>query len=403
MQNRTEKTRHLLTRNVEDVIEKSHFEKALASGKKLRVKHCIDPTGDKIHIGRAVVLWKLKEFQELGHKIVLIIGDFTAQIGDPSDKLSKRPFLSPAQIKKNLKTYLAQIGKILDLKKVEVRYNSEWLKKLSFQEISRLQELFSIQQMLARRNFKERYDKGEEISLRETMYPWMQGYDSVMIKADVELGGTDQLFNLLAGRKIQEAYGQKPQDVMVTKMLIGLDGRKMSTSWGNVINIIDPPNEQYGKIMSMRDEQIPEYLELASGLPLEEVQHYAGLLKHDSENPKNIKERVAFALVARYHGEAAARKAAEHFSNVFSKRHTMDADLPSVTLDKRPLSLLDLIFEIKTQAKKLISRSEARRLIEQGGVKIGGIAHADPRKVITPTESMVVQIGKKDFFRVHIK
>jgi len=399
MQNRTEAVRHLLSRNVEEVIEKTHLEKALTSGKKLRVKHGIDPTGDKIHIGRAVVLWKLREFQNLGHKIVLIIGDFTAQIGDPSDKLSKRPFLSPAQIKKNLKTYLAQIGKILNLKKAEVRYNSEWLKKLNFQEISQLAENFSMQQMLARRNFSERYKKGEEISLRETFYPLMQGYDSVAVKSDVELGGTDQLFNLLAGRKIQEAYSQKPQDVMVMKMLLGTDGRKMSTSWGNVINIVDAPNDIFGKTMAMRDEQISEYLELTSGFAMEEVHHYAELLKR-GENPKHIKEKLAFALVARYHGEAAAQKAAEHFTNVFTKRNVAGAELPSVLLDRRPLAVLDLVFEIRTEIKKPMSRSEARRLVEQGGVAVDDVAMTDPRHVVTPLEGMVVRIGKKDFFRV---
>ncbi len=402
MYNRAEAIRHLLARNVEDVIEKAHLEKALASGKKLRVKHGIDPTGEKIHIGRAVVLWKLKEFQDLGHKIVLIIGDFTAQIGDPSDKLAKRPFLSPAQIKKNLKSYLPQIGKILDLKKVEVRYNSEWLKKLNFQEISRLAENFSIQQMTARRNFKDRIAKGEDVSLRETFYALMQGYDSVAVKADVELGGTDQLFNLLAGRKIQSAYGQKPQDIMATKMLLGLDGRKMSTSWGNVINIADSPNDLFGKTMAMCDEQIQEYLELTSGFAMDEVRRYTELLKR-GENPKHIKEKLAFALVARYHGEWAAKKAAEHFTNVFTRRHIAGAELPGVSLDRRPIAVLDLVFEIRTKIKKPMSRSEARRLIEQGGVSVDDDTPRDPQYAIVPQDGTVVRVGKKDFFRLQVK
>ena len=188
----------LLTRNIEAIIDKKHLEQALLSGKKLRIKHGIDPTGDKIHIGRAVVLWKLKELQDLGHKIVLVIGDFTAQIGDPSDKLEKRPFLSPAQIEKNLKNYKVQIGKIIDIKKAEIHLNSKWLSKLNFREISELADLFSVAQMIERRNFKERWERHQEIGLREFMYPLMQGYDSVAVKADVELGGSDQLFNLLA-------------------------------------------------------------------------------------------------------------------------------------------------------------------------------------------------------------
>ncbi len=259
MNGKDEQIDRLLSRNVEDVIDRKHLAEALRSGKKLRIKHGVDPTGPKIHIGRAVALWKLREFQELGHTIVLIIGDFTAQIGDPSDKLEKRPFLSREQIEKNLKDYLPQIAKIIDLKKTEVRYNSEWLAKLNLRDFSELADLFSFQQILERRNFQDRWRKHEEISYREGTYPLLQGYDSVAVKADAELGGTDQLFNLLAGRKIQERYEQKPQDIMTTKMIIGLDGRKMSTSWGNVINISDDPDEQFGKTMSLRDELIPEY------------------------------------------------------------------------------------------------------------------------------------------------
>src|SRR3989344_1138594 len=256
------KIRHLLARNVEQVIDRAHLEKTLKSGKKLRIKLGIDPTGEKIHIGRAIVLWKLREFQELGHQVVLIIGDFTAQIGDPSDKLSKRPMLSREQVEKNMRDYLSQIGKILDLHKTETRYNSKWLDKLNFRETAELAESFSVQQMLHRRNFQERWKEGQDISLREFLYPIIQGYDSVAIKADVELGGTDQLFNLMAGREVQKQCGQKPQDVMTVGMLSGTDGRKMSTSWGNVINIVDPADEQFGKIMSMPDKMIQDYFHM---------------------------------------------------------------------------------------------------------------------------------------------
>ena len=316
-----EKIRHILSCNVEDVIERAHLEQALNGGRRLRIKLGIDPTGSKIHIGRAIVLWKLREFQELGHKAVLIVGDMTAQIGDPSDKLQKRPFLSAQEIKQNLKNYLAQMGEIVDIKKAEIRYNSEWLAKLTLREISELAELFTFQQILERRNFRERWERHEEISYREGMYALMQGYDSVAVRADMELGGTDQLFNLLAGRKIQEHYGQKPQDVMVTKMLSGTDGRKMSTSWGNVINIIDEPSEQFGKVMAMRDEMMEEYLKLATGLPDGEV---ALCMRDARKDPKRTKVRIAFEIVKRYHGEREAKKAQERFEKMFSKKEIPD-------------------------------------------------------------------------------
>lgn len=399
---RDEKISHLLSHNVETVIERAHLERALRSGKKLRVKHGIDPTGEKIHLGRAISLWKLREFQELGHKVVLIIGDFTAQIGDPSDKLEKRPFLTAAQIQRNLKNYLPQVGKIVNLKKAEVRYNSEWLSKLSFREVSELAELFSAAQMLERRNFKERWEKKQEISLREFMYPLMQGYDSVAVKADVEIGGSDQLFNLLAGRKIQEHYGQKPQDVLTTKMLLGLDGRKMSTSWGNVINIIDSPDEQCGKIMSMHDDLIVEYFRLATGLSDEEVKDEK---RFKYPNPRDAKMELARQIVARYHGTVAAAKAAEKFNQLFATRQR------SITAVARiiPRDLPELKLVSKTTASEAVftsgvvkSRSEARRLIRQGGFDVDGVVKSDPRETLTLRGGEMLKIGKKSFFRVKV-
>ncbi|MDP2703750.1 MAG: tyrosine--tRNA ligase [Candidatus Doudnabacteria bacterium] len=384
---------NLLTRNIDTVIEKPRLEHALESGKKLRIKHGIDPTGDKIHIGRAIVLWKLKEFQDLGHKIVLIIGDFTAQIGDPSDKLEKRPFLTKEQIKKNLKNYLPQIGKILDLKKVEVRYNSEWLGKLNFQEISQLAENFTFQQILERKNFKDRLEKHQEISLREALYPLMQGYDSVAIKADVELGGTDQLFNMLAGRKIQERYGQKPQNVITTKMLLGTDGRKMSTSWGNVINIMDAPNDMFGKVMASDDSAILEYFTLATALTETEIKKYEAELKK-GKNPKDIKELLALEVVKRYHGKAKAKKAAEEFANIFRKKE-LPAKIPSLQLSTYNLQLTDLLVKAGVPSK-----SESRRLIEQGGVRINEKILQDPFAKLSLKSGDILQIGKRKFFRI---
>jgi tyrosyl-tRNA synthetase len=391
-----EKIEHLLSRNVESVIEREHLRARLIAGKKLRIKHGIDPTGPNMHIGRAIVLWKLKEFQELGHTIVLIIGDMTAQIGDPSDKLEKRPFLSRAQVEENMKAYLPQIGKILDLKKTEIRYNSEWLSKLGLREISELADNFSFQQILERRNFQDRWQKHEEISFREGMYPLLQGYDSVAVKADVEIGGADQLFNVLAGRKVQERYGEKPQDIMVTKMLIGLDGRKMSTSWGNVINIVDSPEEQFGKVMSLRDELIPEYFEAATELSEGEIAEIKKELKQGT-NPKLLKEQLASEIVQRYYGGTAAKKARENFEKIFSKRE-MPEDLPALKLDGKKLSALEIVIAAGT-AK---SRSDARRLIEQGGFAFGEENITDPLKEIVIRGGETIRVGKKHFFRATI-
>lgn len=392
---KNQKIKHLLEKNVETIIDKNHLKNALFSSRKLRVKYGIDPTGEQIHIGRAITLWKLREFQDLGHKIVLIIGDFTAQIGDPSDKLSKRPFLTEKQVKKNMKNYLPQIGRILDLKKCEIYYNSHWLKKLNFRKIVNLAEIFTVSQMLERKNFAERFKQHEEISLRELLYPLMQGYDSVAVKADVEIGGSDQLFNLLAGRKIQEFYGQSPQDILTTKMLLGLDGRKMSTSWGNVINILDSPEEQYGKIMSMRDEMIPHYLELVTDLEEEKIKEIILAIKTQKLNPKEAKKIIAFQVVERFWGKDSAKKAEERFEKLFVLGE-IPKDLPILRVKDDKISVLDLVI----LTNKIKSKSEAKRLIEQGGFEINNQKIIDFKKIINIKRGDVLKIGKHYFFRV---
>jgi len=385
--------KELLSRGVEDVIEKKHLERTLQSGKPLRVKFGIDPTGKKIHIGRAVLLWKLRAFQDLGHHIILIVGDFTAQVGDPSDKLEKRPFLSQKQVEENLKNYLPQLGTILDLNKTEVRYNSEWLSKLDFQEISKLAELFTVQQMIERKNFKERWTQHKEISIREFLYPLMQGYDSYVVKADLEIGGTDQLFNLMAGRKIQERYGQEPQDIITCSMLSGLDGRKMSTSWGNVITITDDSNEQYGKLMSMHDKMIEEYFTLATTIPLTEIKKYVRALKA-GENPKTVKEKLASAIVERYHGLKAAKEAAKEFQKIFVQKD-LPSKMPKLKLFGKNITLVDAL--LKTGIK---SKSEARRLIEQGGVSLNDVVLNDSSQELKFAIGDVLRIGKRKFFQI---
>ena len=297
----SKKIKELLSRNVEQMMVAKHLQSRLLSGDRLRVKLGIDPTGPQLHLGRAVPLWKLRDFQELGHQVVVIIGDFTALVGDPSDKLAKRPMLTPEQIKTNLKQYQKQLGLILDLDKVEWRYNSEWLSAMTFIEVAKLAESFTVQQMLARRNFKDRYSKGVEISLREFLYPLMQGYDSAAVRSDVEIGGTDQLFNLEAGRIIQAIYKQPSQDIMMFGMMEGTDGRKMSTTWGNVINLLDSPSDIFGKVMSLRDNLIIKYFYLATRESAANIKAIEKDLQHGG-NPRNSKVKLARAVVSLYHG-----------------------------------------------------------------------------------------------------
>lgn len=381
----------LLTKGVEEVIEKSSLEKKLKSDQKLRIKHGVDPTGPKIHIGRALQFWKLKKFQDLGHKIILIIGDFTAQIGDASDKHAMRKPLSETEIKKNLKDYEKQIGKILDMSKVELRYNSEWLKKLSAKDLLELAMNFTVQQMIHRRNFKERWEAGKEIGLHETVYPLLQGYDSVAIKADVEIGGSDQLFNLLAGREIQKKFGQKPQDIITLKMLTGLDARKMSTSWGNVVNITDEPNDMFGKIMSMKDEMIKEYLELCVDIDVTKVEKI--------KNPRDQKAKLAFEIVKMYYDKNTALSAEKEFEKVF-KDKGLPSSMPIIKLSDGTINPIDLLIK----SNVVFSRSDAKRLIDQGAITIiNNDKYSkinDMHKAIGVDNGMIIRIGSKRFIKI---
>jgi tyrosyl-tRNA synthetase len=388
------KINEVLERGVEEIIEKKSLLEKLKSGKKLRIKHGLDPTGPKIHIGRAIQFHKLRAFQELGHQIVLIIGDFTALIGDASDKQAQRKALKENEIKENMKDYRMQIGKILDLKKTEIKYNSQWLKKLSAKDLLSLSMGFTAQQMIQRRNFKERWDGNKPIGLHELDYPLFQGYDSVVVKADVEVGGSDQLFNLLAGREIQKMFNQKPQDVITFRMLNGLDGRKMSTSWGNIITIVDEPKDMFGKIMSMKDELIPEYFELCSDIPLEEVEEIKSDLKGNKVNPRDLKIKLGKELVKMYHSLKDAENAAEEFEKVF-KENQAPEDISEFEISRK-INILDLL--VKTEIA--LSKSEARRLIEQKGVKIDDEIQTDWQKDIETKKGMVIQAGKRRFARI---
>lgn len=392
-----DKIKQLLTRGVEQAIDQKNLEKKLRGGKKLRVKLGIDPTGTKIHLGRAVIIRKLRDFQSLGHQVVLILGDATAMVGDPSDKLSKRPMLTREEIETNMKSYKKQLGKLIDLNKAEVHYNSSWLKKLNFLDIFELAESFSLQQMSTRRNFKERMEKGEEVSMREALYPLMQGYDSVAVKADVELGGNDQLFNLLAGRTIQRHFKQPEQDLLLMQMIEGTDGRKMSTSWGNVINIVDEPSDMFGKIMSLKDELILKYFILCTDVSESEIKKIENDLK-DGKNPRDIKVRLAKEIVSLYHSKKEAEKAEEEFNRVFSKKEKPE-DIEVKKVSNTQYKVADLIFELAMAP----SKSEARRLIDGGAVRIDDAVIGDREAVVTPTNKMIVQVGKRKFVELRTK
>jgi tyrosyl-tRNA synthetase len=387
--------KELLARGVERIIEEKSLLKKLKSGRKLRVKLGIDPTGPKIHLGRAVQIWKLRAFQELGHRAVLIVGDFTAQIGDASDKQAMRRALSEKEVRENMKDYKKQIGKILDMSRVELHYNSEWLNKLTAKELIRLSTKFTAQQLIQRRNFKERWDFDKPIGLHELDYPLLQGYDSVAVKADVEIGGTDQLFNLMMGREIQAIYGQPPQDVMTLKMLNGLDGRKMSTSWGNIIAVVDKAEDMYGKVMSIKDELMPEYFELSAFAPLSEVEEIKAGLKNKKINPRDLKKKLARKITALYHGEKAALAAENEFERIF-KEKKVPSNIPAVRVKKKEIPVLDLLVEAKLAG----SKAEARRLINQKGVKIDGKVENDWKAVINPKKGMIIQAGKRKFIRL---
>lgn len=364
----------LLSRGVVEVIDLENLRKKLSSGQKLRVKLGIDPTSPNIHIGRAVALWKLRAFQDLGHTAVFIIGDATGVVGDTSDKESERPMLTETQVKENMKSYFDQAFKILDKDKTETHYNSEWLSKLGFTELANMANLFGLNEFSSREVIARRLKAGQRVSFHELLYPLMQGYDSVAVKADVELGGTDQRFNLLAGRTIQKFYGQESQDIMMMELLEGLDGRKMSSSWGNVINLTDDPNDKFGKTMSVNDTLVKRYFELCTKVPLEEVEQIM------SGHPKEAKMRLAYELVKMYEGEEAAKAAQENFQNTFSKGGVPE-DILTVKEEKNtPLA------DIFIKHGIISSKSEYTRLDKEGAIK--------------EMENGVYRIGKHRFLRI---
>ena len=361
---RERKIDEVLTRGVAEVIGGEKLRERLIRGDELRVKLGIDPTSPNLHIGRSVVLLKLRDFQELGCKVVLIVGDFTGQIGDTSDKESERPMLQADLIKENMRTYTSQLGKIIDLTRAEIHSNSEWLEPLGFDDIGSEAEHFSVAEFIARENIKKRLDEGRRVSLREMLYPLMQGYDSVAVHADVELGGTDQRFNLLAGRKLQEVHGQSAQSILMTDLVLGIDGRKMSSSWGNTINLLDTPNGMFGKVMSVPDEMIVPYLIHCTRVPLAEVEVIEAKLFDGGLNPRDAKLRLAREIVSLYHGSEEGAEAERYFIETISEKK-MPQHVQSYEACE---NILDFLLSTGIAS----SKGAARRLVEQGAVSIDG-------------------------------
>ncbi len=376
----------ILSRGTEQIIQKNTLQKKLESGKKLRIKFGIDPTSPDLHLGHTVLLRKLKQFQDAGHKIVLIIGDFTGQIGDPSGRAAARKPLSEKEVRANAKTYLTQASMVIDIKKTEVRHNSEWLAKDPALLLS-LMQTASVQQILERDDFQKRLKEGREIRLIELIYPLLQGYDSVTVRADVEIGGSDQTFNLLMGRRIQRIYNQSEQDILTTPLIEGTDGsKKMSKSVGNYIALRDAPNEMFGKLMSIPDNLLPKYFELLT----------------DIDMPKRAKPRTAKLLLARtivemYHGAQKAKRAEDEFISVFSKKE-LPKSIPTVSISGRPLNIVDILIE----AKLAPSKSEARRLVAQGGVRLNDSVIINPNEKVSLHNGDILRVGKRKFVRIKI-
>jgi tyrosyl-tRNA synthetase len=391
----------LLKRGTVEVFREAELAEKLTeppkTGRQLRIKLGLDPTSPDIHLGHTVVLRKMRQFQDLGHKAVLIIGDYTARIGDPSGQNTTRPMLGPEQIEENANTYFQQAGKILDTSqaKLEVRYNSEWLSELSLADIIKLASNMTVARMLERDTFELRHKKGDPIGVHEFLYPLMQGYDSVMIESDVELGGTDQTFNNLVGRDLQRLNGQKPQVVITMPILVGLDGKeKMSKSKGNYVGVTDEPNDMFGKIMSISDAMMENYFTLLTELPSEKI---AELIDAKKTHAKQAKIVLAKTIVTQFYNEATAQVAATEFEKVFAKGQLPD-DIPEIEIPRAAISVKQLLLSCKL----VESGGEAKRMVNQAAVSIDGAKVDDVSAQIMPKDGMVVQVGKRRFARLRL-
>jgi len=388
-------TEEILTRGVANIIPGiADLKKLLASGKKLNIYLGIDPTATRIHLGHAVLLRKLNEFAKLGHNVTFLIGDFTALIGDTSDKDTERPVLTPQEIQENFKTYKRQAEKILDFSKVQVKYNSEWLKKLSFQEIVKLCQRFSVGDFVSRELIKKRLNDGKRVGLHEFLYPIMQGFDSLTLDTDLQLGGTDQTFNMQAGRTLIKEIKNKESFILATEFLMGTDGRKMSKSWGNAIWLDDNPNDMFAKVMAISDAQIMEYVALATNWPLKEKDLEFEYRLKTNENPINIKKDLAIEIVKELYSEESAKDAKENFEKTIQNKE-VPTDIPSASVSG-DLSIIEALVELNL----ISSLSDGKRLIKQGGVKLNNENITDSNSKI---KEGLLSVGKRRFVKITTK
>ncbi len=401
-----QKQLEVIRRGVVEIVPEDELirklKRSLDEDRPLRVKLGMDPTAPDIHLGHTVVLHKLRQFQELGHEVVLILGDFTGRIGDPTGRSETRAQLTEEQIMENVATYKEQAGKILDMDRTRVVFNSTWLAKLTFADVVTLAAKYTVARMLERDDFARRYQEGIPIGIHEFLYPLMQGYDSVALNADVELGGTDQKFNLLVGRDLQREFGQEPQVAIMVPILEGLDGvQKMSKSLGNYIGISEPPKEIYGKAMSLPDELIVRYFELVTPVSIEDVREIKSGLEEGTLHPRDAKMRLARELVSMFHGEEAAQDAEKEFVAVFQKGE-IPSDMPVVVLESEELGDDGGIWlpKLLALAGLVESTSAGKRFIGQGAVKVDGERIVDPEARVIVKDGMVIQVGKRKFARI---
>lgn len=388
---------NILIDNTVDLFSKEELLEKLKKGRPLRIKLGVDPSRPDLHLGHYVVLRKLRQFQDLGHQIVLIIGDFTARIGDPSGRSKTRPMLSMDEVRENARSYAEQVFKILSKEKTEIRYNGEWFDKMSFEQVIRISSKYTVARMMERDDFKKRYDSNQPISVAEFLYPIAQGYDSVMVKSDVEMGGTDQLFNLLVGRKMQEEYEQLPQVVLTMPLIEGTDGNlKMSKSYDNYIAFNDTSRDMFGKIMSIPDTLIIKYMRLLTDLGKTEIDLYESQMKDGLVNPRDIKMKLGREVVAVFYGQEEGVKAQEEFIKIFRKKDLPD-EMETLKATS-PISVLDLVM----LSGETPSKSEAKRLIAQGAVKLDEEKLDDFSRMLEVKGSEVLKIGKRKFFRIEL-
>ena len=391
----SKKIEEVLIKGVEEILPNKEQLKNLMMKRKIRLYLGIDPTSPQLHLGHAIALRKLKDFQDLGHEVILLFGTFTARIGDPSGRDKKRKPLTPSQIEKNMKTYKDQSSKILDFSRVKIKGNADWLEKLNFNDLVKISSQFTISRLLERDMFQERIRAGGEVWLNELMYPLMQGYDSVAMDVDLEIGSSDQLFNALVGRKLQKIFRNKEKFVLITPMLLGLDGRKMSKTYGNTVNLTDPPAEMYGKLMSLKDELILLYFQLCTNLPLKEIKEIERKLSKKEINPIEAKSRLAKEIVTIYHGGKKAEEAEKEFNRVFREKK-LPLKIPVIQIKEKKLNILELL----TKTKLISSKSEAKRLILQKAVKINGALKENWQEIIEIKKEMVIKVGKRRFKKI---